>query len=122
MFNEVTQKLRTLFRPEPDLVTVANKIPKGVICLISALHFHDITTQIPHAVSIAVSRGTEPPRRTPPDSSYTGFPAKHSLPACSISELRAIAEVYAEAGSNEKLVRDFVAAWTKVITLDRFDI
>ena len=47
---------------DPDLVTVANKIPKGVICLISALHFHDITTQIPHAVSIAVSRGTEPPR------------------------------------------------------------
>lgn len=47
---------------DPDLVTVANKIPKGVICLISALHFHDITTQIPHAVSIAVNRGTEPPR------------------------------------------------------------
>ena len=47
---------------DPDLVTVANKISKGVICLISALHFHDITTQIPHAVSIAVSRGTEPPR------------------------------------------------------------
>jgi len=47
---------------DPDLVTVANKIPKSVVCLISALHFHDITTQIPHAVSIAVSRGTEPPR------------------------------------------------------------
>ncbi|HNP36246.1 MAG TPA: type IV toxin-antitoxin system AbiEi family antitoxin domain-containing protein [Woeseiaceae bacterium] len=47
---------------DPDLVTIANKIPKGVICLISALHFHDITTQIPHSVSIAVSRGTEPPR------------------------------------------------------------
>ena len=47
---------------DPDVVTVASKIPKGVICLISALHFHDITTQIPHAVSIAVNRGTEPPR------------------------------------------------------------
>jgi len=47
---------------DPDLVTVANKIPKSVICLISALHFHDITTQIPHAVSIAVPRGSEPPR------------------------------------------------------------
>ena len=46
----------------PDLVTVAHKIPQGVICLFSALHFHDITTQIPHAVSIAVNRGTEPPR------------------------------------------------------------
>ena len=47
---------------DPDLVTVARKIPKGVICLISALHFHQITTQIPHVVSIAVNRGTEPPR------------------------------------------------------------
>jgi len=47
---------------DPDLVTVAHKIPQGVICLISALHFHNITTQIPHAVSIAVNRGTEPPR------------------------------------------------------------
>jgi len=47
---------------DPDLVTVARKIPKGVLCLISALHFHDLTTQIPHAVSVAVKRGTEPPR------------------------------------------------------------
>lgn len=47
---------------DPDLVTVAKKIPKAVICLISALHFHDITTRIPHTVSIAVPRGTEPPR------------------------------------------------------------
>jgi predicted transcriptional regulator of viral defense system len=46
----------------PDLVTAARKIPQGVICLISALHFYNITTQIPHAVSIAVNRGTEPPR------------------------------------------------------------
>lgn len=56
---------------DPDLVTVASRIPKGVICLISALHFHDITTQIPHAVSIAVSRGTEPPRLSfPPIQLY----------------------------------------------------
>ncbi|MCK5922708.1 MAG: type IV toxin-antitoxin system AbiEi family antitoxin domain-containing protein [Methylococcales bacterium] len=47
---------------DPDLTIVARKIPKGVICLISALHFHNMTTQIPHAVSIAISRGTEPPR------------------------------------------------------------
>ena len=46
----------------PDLVTVVRKIPQGVICLISALNFHDITTQIPHAISIAVNRGTERPR------------------------------------------------------------
>ena len=56
---------------DPDLVTVARKVPDGVICLISALHFHDITTQIPHAVSIAVKRGKQPPRiEHPPTKIY----------------------------------------------------
>ena len=40
----------------------------------------------------------------------------------SSSELRAVAEVYAEANAQEIFVRDFIAAWTKVMTLDRFDI
>jgi len=38
------------------------------------------------------------------------------------SELRAVAEVYACADSKEKFVRDFVAAWNKVMNLDRFDL
>ncbi len=38
------------------------------------------------------------------------------------SQLRAYGEVYAEAGSKEKFVRDFVAAWNKVMNADRFDI
>ncbi len=46
----------------PDLVTVALKVPEGVVCLVSALAFHQITTQIPHEVSIAVPRGAEAPR------------------------------------------------------------
>ncbi|KFA68501.1 hypothetical protein S40285_05388 [Stachybotrys chlorohalonatus IBT 40285] len=37
------------------------------------------------------------------------------------AELRALAEVYAEAGGAEKFVKDFVAAWTKVSELDRFE-
>ncbi|MCZ8076757.1 MAG: catalase-peroxidase, partial [Paucibacter sp.] len=36
--------------------------------------------------------------------------------------LRAYAEVYASADGREKLVRDFVAAWTKVMNLDRFEL
>jgi catalase-peroxidase len=36
------------------------------------------------------------------------------------SELRAVAEVYAAADAKEKFVRDFVTAWSKVMTLDRF--
>ena len=38
------------------------------------------------------------------------------------SELRAIAEVYASGDAEERFVEDFVAAWTKVMNLDRFDI
>jgi catalase-peroxidase len=40
----------------------------------------------------------------------------------SSSELRALAEVYGSSDAGEKFVRDFVAAWTKVMNLDRFDI
>lgn len=66
---EIEQLARGLYRladqpplAQPDLVTVAVKIPEGVVCLISALSFHDLTTQIPHAVDIAVRRNAEPPR------------------------------------------------------------
>ena len=38
------------------------------------------------------------------------------------SELRALAEVYASDDAREKLVRDFAAAWVKVMNLDRFDL
>ena len=38
------------------------------------------------------------------------------------SQLRAISEVYAQDDSKEKFVRDFVAAWNKVMNLDRFDL
>ena len=38
------------------------------------------------------------------------------------SQLRATAEVYAEKGNEEKFVKDFVAAWTKVMNADRFDL
>ncbi|SCB10974.1 catalase-peroxidase, partial [Rhizobium multihospitium] len=38
------------------------------------------------------------------------------------SQLRAIAEVYGQADAEKKFVQDFVAAWTKVMNADRFDI
>ena len=38
------------------------------------------------------------------------------------AQLRALAEVYASADSREKFVKDFVAAWTKVMNADRFDL
>jgi predicted transcriptional regulator of viral defense system len=50
----------------PDLVSVSLKIPNGVICLISALAYHEITTQVPHEVYVALERGTEAPRLNHP--------------------------------------------------------
>jgi catalase-peroxidase len=38
------------------------------------------------------------------------------------SQLRALAEVYASADAQEKFVHDFVAAWDKVMNLDRFEL
>jgi catalase-peroxidase len=38
------------------------------------------------------------------------------------SQLRALAEVYAQDDAKVKFVKDFVAAWTKVMNLDRFDV
>jgi len=46
----------------PDLVTVAVRVPNAVVCLVSALAYHELTTQVPHAVSIALKQGSETPR------------------------------------------------------------
>lgn len=55
----------------PDLVTVATRVPSGVFCLISALAFHNLTTQIPHEVHVALPRGAEEPRLDyPPIKTY----------------------------------------------------
>jgi len=45
----------------PDLVTVALRFPNAVICLTSALAYHGLTTQIPHEVSVAVTRNSRLP-------------------------------------------------------------
>ena len=51
----------------PDFVTVALKVPRGVICLISALAFHHMTTQVPHAVYLAIAANDQVPAlRYPP--------------------------------------------------------
>jgi predicted transcriptional regulator of viral defense system len=60
----------------PDLVTVALKVPGGVICLISALAYHELTTQIPHEVYLALPRGAEPPRLEHPPVRVFWFTGK----------------------------------------------
>ncbi len=47
---------------QPDLVTVARRVPHGVLCLISALAFHELTTEIPHQIELALEGGRERPR------------------------------------------------------------
>ncbi len=54
------------------------------------------------------------------EAKWTG--TRNDLVFGSNSELRAVAEVYAMDDAQEKFVRDFVAAWTKVMDLDRYDV
>ena len=71
----------------PDLVTVSLRYPNAVICLISALSYHNITTQIPHAVSVAVPRDSRVPSLDYPpiqahrfsNDAYTSGIENHSI-------------------------------------------
>lgn len=58
----------------------------------------------------------------PQDGGSSSGPAPASTHFGSHSRLRALAESCASADAQEKLVRDDVAAWTKVMSLDRFDV
>ncbi len=63
----------------PDLVTVAKRVPSGVLCLISALSFHELTTQVPHVIDVALERGKTKPRLEYPPTRFFWFsgPAFH---------------------------------------------
>jgi predicted transcriptional regulator of viral defense system len=64
---------------QPDFVTVASRIPAGVICLVSALSYHGVTTQIPHQVFVALRQGRRPSRLdSPPVSIHHFSPEAHS--------------------------------------------
>ncbi len=67
---------------EPDLLTIAKKVPHAVFCLLTALAFHRLTTQVPRAVEIALPRTARIPRldhpplkvfRSSPESLYAGI-------------------------------------------------
>ena len=55
---------------DPDLTLVTLRAPRGVICLISALYFHDLTTQIPHQVYVALPRGHKAPHIAWPPAEF----------------------------------------------------
>mgnify|MGYP001592285348 CR=1 FL=1 len=57
-FSRGVYSLSEIDLSQPDFVTVSVMVPKGVICLISALSFHEATDEIPQAVDLAITRGT----------------------------------------------------------------
>jgi predicted transcriptional regulator of viral defense system len=76
----------------PDFIPVAKKIPHGVICLISALAFHEITTQIPHFVYVALPSHAHKPAISHPPMRYFWYSQKllstgvqeHSIDGCTV--------------------------------------
>jgi predicted transcriptional regulator of viral defense system len=57
----------------PDLVAIATRVPNGVLCLVSALAFHELTTQVPHAIDVALERGARKPRLDYPPTRFYWF-------------------------------------------------
>jgi hypothetical protein len=46
----------------PDLLAVGTRVPRGIVCCVSALAVHDLTDEIPGAVQVAIGRAQRPPR------------------------------------------------------------
>ena len=76
----------------PDFVQIRLRVPRAVICLISALYFHELTTQIPHEIYFALPRDVKTPKiNYPPirvfhfseDAYKTGI-EEHSLDGVSV--------------------------------------
>lgn len=60
----------------PDFIVIAKKIPNSVICLISALAFYEITTQIPHYVYVALPSKAHKPKIEHPPMRYFWYTEK----------------------------------------------
>lgn len=103
---EVTRgvyRLTSMPMTEPDLVAVATRMPRAVMCLVTALHLHGLTQEIPRAVHVALPRGTHPARLDYPplevyhfsEESYAagvearlidGVPVRLTTPAKSVAD------------------------------------
>lgn len=60
----------------PDLVVAALKVPKGIVCLVSALSFHEATDEVPHYVDLAIPRGARANKIDFPPVKYYRFTPK----------------------------------------------
>lgn len=87
----------------PDLVQISLLVPKSVVCLLSALYFHGLTTQVPHKVHIALPGNIPKPRIDyPPIEVY--WLSKNSFPA-GIGEY-SLDGVFVRIYNREKTVAD----------------
>jgi predicted transcriptional regulator of viral defense system len=107
---EVVELSRGVFQLSPfeaseysDLVGVSKRVPNGVVCLISALSFFEITTEIPHAVYLAIETGTEKPKIDFPPTRVFSF-SKETINAG--VENKIISNVRVKIFSMEKTVAD----------------
>lgn len=87
----------------PDLVQVSLLVPKGVICLISALYFYELTTQIPHSVYIALPQNVARPRLKYPHLEV--FWVTNSLHAVGV-DVRVLDGVKVKIYDREKTIAD----------------
>jgi len=88
---------------DPDLVHVSLLVPKAVICLISALYFYELTTQIPHSVYVALPQNTPRPRLKYPPLEV--FWVTHSLHSVGV-DVHVLDGVKVKIYNREKTVAD----------------
>src|SRR3990172_5353468 len=107
----------------PDLVRVATLVPKAVICLTSALAFHEVGTQLPRAVCVALPRTARHPRLSHPPVRvfrFSGPPLTdgiefHKVDSVEIRE-RATALTWASRKSSGRPRTRCAATWTPAST------
>ncbi|MEX0827935.1 MAG: type IV toxin-antitoxin system AbiEi family antitoxin domain-containing protein [Haliea sp.] len=71
----------------PDLVAAAARFPKAVLCLISALDWHEMTTQIPHQIDLAVDRNARLPGQDYPPVRGYRFSGKRFSSGVAVHEI-----------------------------------
>lgn len=87
----------------PDLALVTLRVPYAVICLLSALAFHELTTQIPYKIYIAVPRGNKVPEVDYPPVDVTTLSRKSYSAGI---ETQIIDGVHVSVYSKEKTIAD----------------
>lgn len=88
---------------DPDLATASLRVPDGVLCLISALAWHEMTTQVPHEIHLAIPRGAEPPRLAYPPVRHFWFSGRAYSEGIETHQIDGVAHrVY----SREKTIAD----------------